>query len=85
MKENEEVKPESTETPTEGQTEVPAVEVKAPEPEKLTLEEYYKSKGVDLAYNAQSRAPVKKGEVNAEWIKKEKLTLVQTKEDLKFQ
>lgn len=85
MKENEEVKPETTQATTEEQPQVPAAEEKAPEPPKLTLEEYYKTKGVDLTYTAQTKAPVKKGEVNAEWIKKEKLTLVQTKEELKNQ
>lgn len=57
----------------------------AKEPEKLTLEEYYRAKGVDLTYTADSRGPAKKGEVNAEWIKKEKLTVLATKEDLKAQ
>jgi hypothetical protein len=38
-----------------------------------------------LAYTAQSKAPAKKSDINAEWIKKEKLTLVQTKEELKNQ
>ena len=37
MKENEEVKPETTENATEAQGEVPVVEEKAPEPQKLTL------------------------------------------------
>lgn len=60
-------------------------EQKAPEPEAPTLEEYYKSKGVDLAYNPQQNKPVKKGDVNADWLKKEKLTLISTKEDLKNQ
>jgi hypothetical protein len=40
---------------------------------------------VDLTYTAQTRAPARRGEVNAEWIKKEKLTLIQTKEELKNQ
>jgi len=64
---------------------VPPVEVKPPSPPKLTLDEYYKSKGVDLTYTAQTKAPVKKGEINAEWIKKEKLTLLESKEEKKQQ
>jgi hypothetical protein len=40
---------------------------------------------VDLTYTAQSKGPAKKGEINAEWIKKEKLTVIQSKEDLKNQ
>lgn len=48
----------------------------------MTLDEYYKSKGVDLTYQPQNK-PVKKEEINADWIKKEKLTLLKTKEDLK--
>ena len=38
---------------------------------------------MDLSYSAQAKAPVKKGDINAEWIKKEKLTVIQSKEDLK--
>jgi hypothetical protein len=49
----------------------------------MTLDEYYKSKGVDLTYQPQQREPVKKQDINADWIKKEKLTLLKTKEDLK--
>jgi len=49
----------------------------------LTLDEYYKNKGVDLTYQAQHKGPVKKQDINADWIKKEKLTLLKTKEDLK--
>lgn len=69
------------EKPAEEQTE--AVEIPEPEPEKMTLDEYYKSKGVDLTYQPQQKEPVKKQDINAEWIKKEKLTLLKTKEDLK--
>ena len=71
--------------PTEEQTEevVEAEEKKPEEPEKMTLDEYYKSKGVDINdMNSKKDAP-KKNEVNAEWIKKEKLTLMNTKEDEK--
>lgn len=51
----------------------------------MTLAEYYQSKGVDLTLTSgQRKAPVK-SEVNAEWLKKEKLTLVETKEDKKRQ
>ncbi len=49
------------------------------------MAEYYQSKGVDLTLTAgQRKAPVKT-EVSAEWLKKEKLTLVETKEDKKRQ
>lgn len=54
------------------------------EPEKMTLAEYYQSKGVELNIAAQKKAPVRT-EVNAEWLKKEKLTLVETKEDKRRQ
>ena len=57
------------------------VEEKEPEPEKLTLEEYYKAKGVDVTYQKEEKAAVKKEDIKAEWIKKEKLTLMTTKED----
>ena len=40
---------------------------------------------MDLTYTAQTKAPAKKGEVDAEWLKKEKLTVLATKEDLKAQ
>lgn len=86
VKEGDENKPEKpTEKPVPEESVVELFEPKVPEPEKPTLEEYYKSKGIDLAYNPQSKAPVKKGEVDAEWIKKEKLTVVATKEELKNQ
>ena len=71
------------ERPTEEQVE--AVEEKEPEVEKLTLEEYYKAKGVDLDYQKDDKEPVKNEDIKAEWIKKEKLTVMTTKEDLKNQ
>lgn len=49
----------------------------------MTLQEYYESKGISLEEGNQKKAPVKKGDVNAEWIKKEKLTVLETKEDKK--
>jgi hypothetical protein len=56
------------------------------EPEKPTLEEYYRAKGLDLSYQPASRPqPKKEAAETAEWIKKEKLTLLTTKEDLKAQ
>ena len=81
IKENEETKAEGEKAAEE------AVEEKQEEqePEKLTLEEYYKAKGVDLTYNPENKGQVKKGEIKAEWIKKEKLTLLETKEDLRNQ
>jgi len=39
------------------------------------LAEYYQSKGIDINTVGQKKAPVR-GEVNAEWLKKEKLTLI---------
>lgn len=44
------------------------------------MAEYYQSKGVEINTTAERRVPVR-GEVNAEWLKKEKLTLIETKED----
>lgn len=38
-----------------------------------------------MTYNVEAKAPVKKGEINADWLKKEKLTLLETKEDKKQQ
>lgn len=49
----------------------------------MTLEEYYKAKGVDLSQTDSKKEPVKKGEVKADWIKKEKLEVLKTKEDKK--
>lgn len=49
------------------------------------MDEYYKSKGIELdsLHANAKKEPVKKGEVNAEWIKKEKLTVLETKKDKK--
>ena len=55
-------------------------EVVPEEPEKPTLDEYYRQKGIQLDAPVQ-REPVKKGPVDADWIKKEKLTVLETKED----
>eukprot|EP00178_Gracilaria_changii_P014121 TRINITY_DN4005_c0_g1_i1.p1 TRINITY_DN4005_c0_g1~~TRINITY_DN4005_c0_g1_i1.p1 ORF type:complete len:117 (+),score=19.14 TRINITY_DN4005_c0_g1_i1:507-857(+) len=49
----------------------------------MTLDEYYKSKGVDVTYQAENKGPAKKQDIKADWIKKEKLTLMKTKEDLR--
>ena len=59
-------------------------EKKPEEPEKMTLDEYYKTKGVEISEVGHKKDIPKKGEVNAEWIKKEKLTLMNTKEDEKM-
>lgn len=49
------------------------------------MAEYYQSKGIDInSVGGQKKAPVR-GEVNAEWLKKEKLTLIETKEDKRKQ
>lgn len=77
----EEAKPEETKV----EAEVPAVEVKPASPQKLTLDEYYKSKGVDVAFNVAAKGPAKRGEINADWLKKEKLQVLQTKEDKRQQ
>lgn len=50
------------------------------EPEKPTLDEYYKSKGIEIEYKSEVRE-VKKGEIKADWFKKEKLNVMETKED----
>ena len=50
----------------------------------MTLDEYYKTKGVDITDLGQKKDAPKKSEINAEWIKKEKLTLMNTKEDEKM-
>ena len=67
-------------------TEETTAEQKEPEkPQGITLDEYYRNKGIELdtLTAAKKEAAVKKGELNAEWIKKEKLTVLQTKEDKK--
>lgn len=52
------------------------MEAKPEEPQPLTLDEYYKSKGLEVTNTYEGKGPAKKGEINAEWIKKEKLTLL---------
>jgi ribonuclease E len=76
---------EGEETPVDAQPAVEQTEPKEPEkPEGITLDEYFRNKGIDFdTIGAAKKEPVKKGEVNAEWIKKEKLTVLQTKEDKK--
>lgn len=44
------------------------------------MAEYYESKGIDVNQGAQKKN-VTKSEINAEWIKKEKLQVLETKED----
>lgn len=51
----------------------------------MTLEEYYKSKGVEINNTYEKKTVAKKTDVNADWIKKEKLTVLQSKEDQKLQ
>jgi len=45
----------------------------------LTLEEYYRNKGVDINNSFEKKVPVKKENIEADWIKKEKLTVLETK------
>ncbi len=81
-------RPEGEEAPAaEGEAPAvvdPVVEQKPVEPEAPTLEEYYKSKGVEITNNYEKKAPVRKADLNAEWIKKEKLVLLESKEDKKI-
>jgi len=49
----------------------------------MTLQEYYESKGISVPSVETRNQPVKKQEISAEWIKKEKLQLLETKEDKK--
>jgi hypothetical protein len=70
-------------TQPEGENAEVHEEVKPQEPEAPTLEEYYRNKGIDLQNQYEKKGPVKKGELNAEWIKKEKLTVIETKEEKK--
>lgn len=58
---------------------------KEPEIVQLTLEEYYKEKGVNMTYQGSNKTTAKKEDIKADWIKKEKLTLITTKEDLRKQ
>ena len=60
------------------------VEVKPEEPQALTLEEYYKNKGVEVSNVYEKKAVARKADLNAEWIKKEKLTIIESKEDKKL-
>lgn len=60
------------------------VEQKPEEPQALTLEEYYKSKGVEVSNVYEKKAVSKRADLNAEWIKKEKLTVLESKEDKKL-
>jgi hypothetical protein len=62
---------------------------KIPEKPSLTLDQYYQQQGISIESLEKqlSREEHKKktGPVNAEWISKEKLTLMTTKEDTKDQ
>lgn len=49
----------------------------------MTLDEYYKSKGVDISYQKQQDKAYNKEDIKADWIKKQKLTLMTTKQDLR--
>ena len=58
--------------------------MKPEEPQALTLEEYYKNKGVEVSNVYEKKAVARKADLNAEWIKKEKLTIIESKEDKKL-
>lgn len=77
------IKESAEESPAQNEEEkapeVPVVE----EPEALTLDQYYKNKGVDINSAYEQKGPAKKADINAEWIKKEKLTVIETKQDKK--
>lgn len=75
----------ATQEPTSEQstTEQPPAEQKPEEPKALTLEEYYKNKGLEIN-PIYEKKEAKKAEVNAEWIKKEKLIVLDTKESKKI-
>lgn len=48
---------------------MPEAEPEPQEPEKPTLDEYYKSKGIDLEYKPDVKE-AKRGEMKSEWFKK---------------
>jgi len=57
---------------------------KEPSPEPLTLEEYYAKQGVnldDLDKKKREQKEGKKDISNADWVAKEKLTVVKSKQD----
>jgi hypothetical protein len=58
--------------------------VKPEEPAALTLEEYYRSKGVEVSNVYEKKEVTRRVDLNAEWIKKEKLTVIESKEDKKL-
>lgn len=72
------------ESGAEPTAEQPPAEQKPEEPQALTLEEYYKSKGLEVTATYEKKEVKKSAEVNAEWIKKEKLTVLDTKEGKKI-
>lgn len=45
----------------------------------MTLEQYYESKGINIKEVSHTKQVEKKSEINADWIKKEKLTVMETK------
>ena len=51
-------------------------------PPPPTLKEYYKKKGIEVNMSFEKNV-AQRADINAEWIKKEKLTLIETKEDKK--
>ena len=60
-----------------------AVEEKEPEPEQLTLDEYYKRKEVNVDTKYINTTDTRPKEFQSDWVKKEKLTVIETKEQKK--
>lgn len=80
--------PEDTAQTQEPAADQPAaeqpLEQKPEEPQALTLDEYYKSKGVEISATYEKKEPARRTELDAEWLKKEKLTVLDTKESKKI-
>ena len=51
-------------------------------PQPITLKEYYKKKGIEVNTTFEKNV-AQRADINVEWIKEEKLTLIETKEDKK--
>lgn len=71
----------------DGTEEVVEEAPKEPEKPTLTLDEYYQQQGINVPARVQKEDKTKKRNepVQAEWIAKERLTLMKTKEDSKVE